>query len=694
MRRPISFVQRDVQPYLTLLRGGWDTITPIVMGDPGLIRDSINFDVATSELGGYTRIPGYERFDGRPSPSAATFSLVQISSFTNTPTVGQTLTGNTSGATGVIIAIGANYMALTKLTGAFTNTEVVKVGVTTIGTAVPLTVSLTSLVTAQYTALAADQYRADIGAVPGSGPVRGVFGLRVSGVDQVFAFRDNVGGTATVLHKATSGGWTTVNFYHEVSFTAGGASEPAEGTTLTQGGVTATIKRVAWESGIWIGSTAAGRFIITTPSGGNFAAGAATIGAISVTLSGANSAITFAPGGTFETDTYNFIGVLSTLRVYGCDGVNRGFEFDGDILVPIRTGFSPDAPKHVKEHAEHLFFAFDTSVAHSPPKFPYKWNTTDGASEIGCANTVTNMISQEGNADTAVLAITTLDNVHFLYGKGIDTWNKIKHDKGIGGAHYSATHLEQGYWLSSSGIFSVRASQNFGDFTQSTVSVAIPEFIAAQRTKPMFGLANHLRSQYRVYFNDGFGIHATLVNGKLRGLAKIQFAHTMHCGWNGKLSSLNEVTYCGASTTGYVYKMDTGSSFDGSAIDAYCTLYPNSVKSPRMVKDFYGGSVEISGNFYANIQFGYTLSYSTPNTLQPAARSYESGFSGVPLWDQIVWDSFNWDGSTTGPTEVDIRGEGVNIQPTFRCGTNYIYSFTINSFILHYMARRLVRSTA
>lgn len=687
----VVFSKQGMDTEVVSFRGGWDTITPVIAAAPGIIRDGVNFDVAATDAGGYTRIPGYERFDGRPSPSAATFSLIQVALFQNVPTVGQTLTGFTSGATGVIIAIGANYIAVTKLTGAFTNTEVVKVGATTIGTAVPLTVTLSPMVTAQYSALAADQYRVDIGAVPGSGPVRGVFGLTVSGVDQVFAFRDNVGATATILHKATSGGWTVVPFYYEVAFTLGGATAPAEGATLTQGGVTATLKRIVWGSGAWSTNDAAGRFVITLPSGGNFAAGAATIGAINVTLSGAQTAISFAVGGTFEFDIDNFIGSTSGLRAYGVDGVNRGFEFDGDVLAPISTGFSPDNPKHVKVHKKHLFYAFTSSAAHSGIGFPYKWTSTNGASEIGCGNIITNFVSQEGNAEAAVLAITTLDNTHFLYGTGVGNWNKISHDKGIGGAHYSASHVEQGYWLSSSGIISVRAAQVFGDFTQSTVSVAIPDFIVSQRTKPVFGLTNHTRSQYRLYFNDGLGLHVTLVNGKLRGLAKVSFTNPMHCGWSGKTSSLDEVTYCGAASGGYVYKMDTGPSFDGEDLDAYITLNPNHGKTPRWIKDYHGASLEMSGNFYANILFGYTLSYNSLNVLQPAVRSYDSGFSGTPLWDNVIWDSFTWDGVTQGPTELDIRGEGVNMQPTIRCGTNYINSFTVSSMIVHSIRRRLVR---
>lgn len=62
--------------------------------------------------------------------------------------------------------------------------------------------------------------------------------------------------------------------FWRVSFTAGSAEYEA-GDTLTQGIVTATIKRVVLTSGAWLDGDAAGEFIIT-PVAGVFEAGAAT----------------------------------------------------------------------------------------------------------------------------------------------------------------------------------------------------------------------------------------------------------------------------------------------------------------------------------------------------------------------------------------------------------------------------------
>ena len=315
-----------------------------------------------SQTGGYSRVEGYERYDGRAAPSAASYVIVQLVSFVNVPSISATVTQATSGATGTVIAInnvtGATYLAVTQVTGTFDATHDLTVsGPVTIGTATSRDMAIPAKTDATYTAAAADVYRALIDAVPGSGPILGVVGMIFSGVDHVYAFRANTGATAVAIYKASSSGWTLVPFYDLVKWTAGTGSTtpPADGETLTQGAVTATIKRVMWQSGAFAvsGGTAVGAFVITTPSGGNFAAGSATTtSGITVTLSGVQTAITLATGGRFRFTKTNFSGQIATRRIYGCDGVNQSFELDGDVLAPIATGLSPDSPTYITSHYE------------------------------------------------------------------------------------------------------------------------------------------------------------------------------------------------------------------------------------------------------------------------------------------------------------------------------------------------------
>ena len=258
-----------VQYGLIPLAGGLDQVTPTLSLKPGVARDSLNFECSIT--GGYSRIAGYERFDGRFSPSEASYS--QITAMLSAPVaVGNTIVGATSAATGVVIAVDGGQIAFTKATGTFTVGETIQVAGVDKGTVAAMGSMATSLERiAQYGALAADVYRADIGPVPGSGPVRGVAYFK----GEAYAWRNNAGGTELVLHKASTSGWAVVSLGQELAFSNGSVAL-AEGNIVTGSvsGATGTIARVVVQSGTWGAGTAAGRLILSE-STGTFSASAA-----------------------------------------------------------------------------------------------------------------------------------------------------------------------------------------------------------------------------------------------------------------------------------------------------------------------------------------------------------------------------------------------------------------------------------
>ena len=672
------------------LQGGYDLTTPSLTLKPGAFRTGQNFVLAVT--GGYSRVSGYERYSGKFSPSSAVYVLVQVVSFTNTPTVGQTLTQATSGATGYIFSVGSNFVAVTKVTGAFDDTHAVSVGATPIGTATTTTVVATALENAQYLNLAADVYRADISPVPGTGAVLGVVGAVFSGVDYLYAFRANVGGTAVDMYQSSGSGWTQVTFYNEVVFTAGGTATPADGATLTQGGVTATVKRVVARSGSFAASSAAGAFVITNPVGGNFAAGAATLtGGCAVTLSGIQTAITLATGGKFEFAAGNFSGQLGTLRIYGCDGVNRAFEFDGTTLVPITTGVSPDAPKHINVHKNFLFLSVQSSIFYSGIGNPFRWSAVDGGGEIATGDTVTNLLVLPGNQNTATLVVTGRSSTSMLYGTSAATWNFVTFNSGVGGIDYTAQNMADTYVFDDRGIVSLQTTLNFGNFTSASLTRNIQAFIEDKRTKVVYSSVSRQQNQYRVFFNDGYALYITVVNGKYLGAAPVYFKDIVSTVWEGELSTGAEASYFGAATGGYVYQLDVGSSFDGEPIEAFFTLAYDFAGAPRLNKQWRHASLEMQGDHFAAISFGYNLGYNSLEIDQPATVNYSSSFQAAPAWDIFVWDSFIWDGVILAPTEVDVVGTAENIQSTVSSTTDYMYPFTVNSVIYHYTPRRGLR---
>jgi len=675
--------------------GGLDLTTPSLELQPGALRDCVNFEV--SQSGGYARIEGYERLDGRPKPSDAEYTIVQVDAFANLPVVGDPLLQAGSGATGEVAFVNnvadAYYMVVTMVTSVFNFTGAITSGATPIGTAISQTVQISTLQHAQYMAAAADRYRVDIGPVPGAGPVTGVVGMIFGGVDNVYAFRPNVGQTAVELYKASAAGWVLVPFFYTISFTAGSGAEPLDGATLTQGGATATIMRAQPASGTFGAGTLAGTLVINNIVGGPFAAGAATIsGGVTVTLSGAETQITLAMGGRFQFEKGNFSGQLATRRIYGCDGVNKAFEFDGVTLAPITTGLTIDAPSNIAIHQNYLFLSYEGSILHSAPGAPFKWTTTDGAGEIATGDTVTDMRTLPGSTSTATLGVFMRSNTGFLYGTSPADFNFVLFNTGVGGLQYSGKTLFDSFIFDDLGVITLQTSLNFGNFLPATLTKNILPFIERERRNLCSSSLNRAKSQYRAWFNSGWGLWLTTVNRQYLGATLVYFPSPVYVSDDVTLADGGSTSYFGSNDgLGYVYEMDAGTSFDGGNIDAYITLAWDPIKSPRIDKRFRRGSIEMQGDGYAAISFGYQLGYGDVLIGQPANSNYASGFSGPALWDSFVWDNFVWDGRTLMPTTVDMVGTAENVQVTISSTTNYITAFKVNSIIYHYSFRRQKR---
>lgn len=669
------------------LKGGLDLHTPQLSLKPGVARDSKNYECSIN--GGYTRIKGYERFDGRPSPTDAVYGTIAVSAVAGI-VVGDTVNGATSGATGVVAAIditsvpGVKIVAYTKSTGTFAVAENLRKVVTVIGVINTVGVAISDqVVIATYQLAAANIYRADIGVVPGSGTVLGGFSFGAN----KYAFRNNAGGTAAVLFKSSAAGWVAVPMPYEVAFTVGSGTAPAEGATITKGGVSAVVRRVMIQSGTFASNTAQGKFIIDLPTGGSFSAGAFTAG-VTATCSGAQVQVSFLPSGRFETHTAN---AGNGVRVYGCDGVNRGWEFDGTYLCPITTGNTIDAPLHLRVHKKYLWFSFISSAQYSGVGAPYTWTIISGAGEIALDEAITGFLIMPGNETTAAMAILSVNGVSILYGNSSAEWRLTPLNAGVGSKAYSQQALSRAFIYDNLGIVSIDAVQSYGNFTANTLTVNLRSFVQARRTLITDSLINREKSQYRVYFSDGYALYCTVVNGKYIGSMPIFFTNPVAVAWAGDPNNGGEISYFG-STNGMVYRMDVGTSFDGGPMDWYCDLAFASQGNSRVLKRYRRAVVEVQGEGYAAFNVGYTLSYGNVLVNQGLPQDNAVTVSVTPVyWDSFTWDNFIWDGRSIAPVQIQLTGTSENIALRFEGSSALWPSHTLNSLTLHYTPRRVLR---
>lgn len=680
--KPVRMPAQDTKFFA--FNGGLDLVTPPVEMSSGALRSASNMEIGIN--GGYTRIGGYERYSGKAKPSAAIYAILTCT-ITGSVALGDVLTDNAGTSFGTVIALPTGQAVLTRLTGTF-STGNIKVGATVVGTCVgeqQIAAAATPALNASYRNLAADVYRALIAVVPGSGSILGVHQYNGS----VYAFRNNAGATAAVMHVSSASGWTPVTLGEEISFSNANTSV-GDGDTLTQGAVTATVSRVVVQTGTLLSGVNTGRLILAGRSGGNFAAGAATSsGGGALTLSGAQSAITLLPGGRYEFDNWNFGGGTGTKKMYGCNGVNRGFEFDGTTFVPIATGMATDAPTHLKAHKNQLFFSFAGSAQHSGIGTPYAWSAVSGAAELACGDNITGFLGLAGSETSAALGIYTRNRTLVLYGNSPADWNLVPYSEEAGALPYTIQFVGQGVTLDDQGITLLATTQNYGNFQNAVVSDKITPYLNDLTITAQASCIVRRKNQYRLFFSGGDAVYMTFKSNKIMGMTPISMPDPVMCISSAEGASGQEEIYFG-STDGYVYQMDIGTSFDGDRIAWHAELAFNHFGGPRQLKTFRKGVTEVTGSAYCEFSFSYSLGYGSTEFDASTSEGLTSALAGTN-WDSFVWDQFFWDGRTLLPTEADITGTAENIALMFSGNSDEFESFTLNSEIIHYTTRRSMR---
>lgn len=765
--------------------GGLDLLTPAINLSPGKVFDSQNYEPQIS--GGYRRIDGFERFDGRASPSAANYYTLTYT-LTGTISVGDTIASGLN--TAYVLAVATGILIIDSLVGVFSAGNTLTVSGVPQGTATAaqqIRGSADASLDATYKSLAANHQRANIlipGGVIEKSPINGIWVYN----DNVYCFHDmpSPGAPGGLMFKATASGWSQVTFPYEISFvtlttssvvtmtiaspcvvsyaahpfvngqpvvfsttgalptgltvattyyvvgsgagtfnvsaTSGGAAIntsggqsgthtcTAVGNTVTAGvtvtgvtsGATAVVVAALLRVGTWTNS-AAGTLVLNTITGtfqNNEALKVSNL--LLVTTASTADQITRLPGGSqMEFVNANFTGSTATTKMYGCDGINPAFEFDGTNYIPIHTGMTTDAPSHIGFHRNYLLLSFLGSVQLSALGNPYAWTTVLGAAEISTGDAVTGFVVQGGTSSGASLAIFTKTKTFILYGSSTSNFTLIPSQTDIGSYAFTAKLVSNNtYVLSNRGVQSLITTLTYGDFDYSSVSHLVQPIITAKRGMETCSTTLKTKNQYRLYFNDGTALVFGITGDKENGIMYLDYGipkgasgvtNYVTCIVTATLSTGQEVTYFG-SNSGYVYQDIVGTSADGNAIEAWVRPAFNNIKSPQIRKRFRRAVFEVQAEGYASVNVTYDLGYANPNVSQGAPQPNLTLTGQGGYWDQFTWDSFSWDTQVYATPSISIEGTEKNISFTFYSSSASDAPHCITGCSVSYTPQRIERT--
>lgn len=685
------------------LSGGLDLVTPAMSMPPGRTFDCMNYEPEIS--GGYRRIDGYERFDGSPSPHDKSTYAILKATLTDTIPLGFGLNGEESGVGGRVVALypkdGYTLIVLSGPTGNegvyMAGEKLIRHDGITAGFANEDSAQADFPIDdAEYRYAATEDLRSEIHEVPGAGPIRAIFTLD----DNVYAFRDEEAGTYQRLWKSSPLGWVEVNLGMEIQF-FNGTIEIKRGDVINNGsGATAAVSEVLVRTGTWTSNgegKAMGSLILdTTAMTGSFSQGD-TIGVANIDRAVARSSttpITRYAGSSSKIDLvkYSFATQKGAQVIYGVDGYNLAFEFNGISFIPIRTGMMNDQPTKVAAHLNYLFLAFGSSIQFSAVNNPYSWTAILGAGEFSAGDNVTSMMPMIGGNQDPAMAIFTNSKVSMLYGSGQQTFRLQNAITEIG---FSAGTVQPisgtAFGLSARGLQTLKATDTFGDFNFASISSKVQPLINKLRGEETCSVVLKNKNQYRVYYGDEMG--TCLVVGLSDDDAEapimpLEYNRPVRCIWTETFSDGKERTFFG-SDDGFVYEDNKGTSFDGAAIESWVRLVFNHQGSPRARKRWRRAVFEAKVEAFSRVNFSYDLGYGNPDVMPPPNTDDAIMVGGTGgYWDQFIWDSFHWDAQSVISPSVSIEGTEKNISLVFYSNRAVDGAHVLQGVTLEYTDRR------
>jgi len=386
--------------------------------------------------------------------------------------------------------------------------------------------------------------------------------------------------------------------------------------------------------------------------------------------------ITLVAGGSFEFVNHNFTGSSATEKMYGVDGKNKAFQFDGTTFTQLTTGMTTDTPTHVGVHKNHLFLSFDGgSIQHSGVGDPTSWTLNTGAGELGIGTEITNIDSMRGNA----LVIAGADRISVLYGTSSADWDLKSFSTELGVVTNTTEVIDAGLvWFNGRNVTYMSTTQAFGDFNTASLSTLVTKLLSDRLTKVVGSSVNYEKNQYRLFFNDKTVAVATIVNNKLLGWTSWLIDH---------VPTAVSSKYMGC-TDGSVMALDTGTSFNGGDIDSFLRLVFNSFKTPHRQKRFRKLLLEMEVGSQATMQMvaDYGYGVETSSISDPLTVAGSGGY-----WDTVDWADFNWSATIVSQMEAVLNGSGRNMSTLIYHSSSSDPSFTVQGVSVNYSIRGLIR---
>ena len=384
-----------------------------------------------------------------------------------------------------------------------------------------------------------------------------------------------------------------------------------------------------------------------------------------------------AANGSYRFVNYNFLATTAGFKMFWVDGKNKTRSYDGTTVVTLaNSGMgSNDKPTVLIAHNDRLWLAYPGgSLQCSVAGDPANWGT--GSIEFGMGFEITNLLTSVGNTlivfcNEAIRTITGYDGSTF----------QVASFSNFSGAFPKTAHRIFGtaIFMDDRGVTNMEAVQEYGNFRANSLSQKIQRTLNSNKTSITCAIVSRDLNQYRLFFSNGGALYFSFLGPKLRGVTYISFIKPVLSATEGEDTNGNAMMYF-TSTDGYVYQMDSGTSFDGEAISTSLSTSYYHYKSPRNWKRFKEITFEIAS--VSNLDIGIRALFDYQSGYVP--KGEEDSFSVLGAgarWGDGVWGTMTYSGSeNTNRIKYPEKGLGSNMSISIKTSEKYKRQHTIQNF--------------
>ena len=385
-------------------------------------------------------------------------------------------------------------------------------------------------------------------------------------------------------------------------------------------------------------------------------------------------------------------------RVVFVDGVNYPavYNISGNTMTYMSAANSTDilGVEHVAFFKSTVFFSKGNSLYFTAPLTVDDFSSANGAGVINVTHDVTGLVVFRDQ-----LIVFTTNTVQRITGNTAADFNRSPITDRIGCLNGDTIQEVGGdiMYLAPDGIRLLSATDRIGDFgldiASDVISKDANKFLNSAATFTSLLLRD--KAQYRIFAyieSEQKAVAKGLIATKLvaQGASSI--------GWSSSFGvkvfvadgaySGNSETTCFANEDGYVYVLDTGSSFDGEPIEAIYESPYMPLNDPQVRKTLYKMSLyaEPTGDMTLDLNIKYDFGTGTnTGVIQPPTQSISSTGDSVFIFgsSSAVFGTATFGGELDTVYDLNIIGSGKTVAMRIEdVSTNP--TFTLDTAVLEY----------